>query len=202
MFGEWWRKLPRKIYATLEKIETCQPWYSVYKIQDWLYVLYEDGQYDEALMYLVIGEEKAVVIDGGTGIGRLDKLVEELEEKIHQIDAKRVVIDTLATLFHRFPDPVERKIAVVDLVESLSELGITAIITTELSRLGPDRSIMDEEYMVHGVLMMQTMFLQENMRRALHVEKMRGTKVIQKRVPYIIDKNGIEVFPDMRLFQE
>ena len=132
----------------------------------------------------------------------IDKLVEELEEKIHQIDAKRVVIDTLATLFHRFPDPVERKIAVVDLVESLSEFGTTSIITTELSRLGFDRSIADEEYMVHGVLMMQTLFSQENMRRALHVEKMRGTKVIQKRVPYIIDRNGIEVFPDMRLYQE
>ena len=132
----------------------------------------------------------------------IDTLVENLEEQIHQLDAKRVVIDTLATLFHRFPDPVERKNAIVDLVESLSEFRTTSIITTELSRLGPDRSIMDEEYMVHGVLMMQTMFLQENMRRALHVEKMRGTKVIQKRVPYIIDKNGIEVFPDMRLFQE
>jgi glyoxylase-like metal-dependent hydrolase (beta-lactamase superfamily II) len=81
MSGEWWRKLPRKIYATLEKIETSQPWYSVYKIQDWLYALYEDGQYDEAHMYLVIGEERAVVIDGGTGIGRLDKLVEELTDK-------------------------------------------------------------------------------------------------------------------------
>ena len=132
----------------------------------------------------------------------IDKLIENVEEKIHHIDAKRVVIDTLATLFHRFPDPVERKTAVVDLVESLSEFGITAMITTELSRLGSDRSINDEEYMVHGVLMMQTLFLQENMGRALHVEKMRGTKVVQKRVPYIIDKNGIEVFPAMRLFHE
>lgn len=78
---KWWEKLPRKIYEGLEKIETSQPWYSVYKIQDWLYAIYEDGQYDEALMYLVIGEEKAAVIDGGTGIGRLDKLVAELTEK-------------------------------------------------------------------------------------------------------------------------
>jgi glyoxylase-like metal-dependent hydrolase (beta-lactamase superfamily II) len=32
-------------------------------------------------MYLVIGEERAVLIDGGTGIGRLDRLVDELTEK-------------------------------------------------------------------------------------------------------------------------
>ncbi len=132
----------------------------------------------------------------------IGKLVENIEEKIHQIDAKRIVIDTLATLFHRFPDPFERKTAIVDLVESLSELGITSIITTELSHFGSDRSITDEEYMVHGALIMETLFFQENMTRALHVEKMRGTKVVQKRVPYIIDKNGIEAFPDMRLFQD
>jgi len=41
----------------------------------------EDGQYDEALIYLVIGEERAAVIDGGTGIGRLDRLVMELTDK-------------------------------------------------------------------------------------------------------------------------
>jgi len=81
MSGNWWDILPRKVYSKLEKVETSQPWYSVYKIHDWLYALLEDGQYDEALMYLVIGEERATVIDGGTGIGRLDKLVEELTDK-------------------------------------------------------------------------------------------------------------------------
>ncbi|MFH1179009.1 MAG: MBL fold metallo-hydrolase [Candidatus Bathyarchaeota archaeon] len=81
MPGNWYDILPRKVYSRLEKIETTQPWYSVYKIHDWLYALYEDGQYDEALMYLVIGKTRAAVIDGGTGIGRLDKLVEELTDK-------------------------------------------------------------------------------------------------------------------------
>jgi glyoxylase-like metal-dependent hydrolase (beta-lactamase superfamily II) len=77
----WWDILPRKVYSELKKIETLQPWYSVYQIHDWLYVIYEDGQYDEALMYLVIGQERAAVIDGGTGIGRLDRLIEELTDK-------------------------------------------------------------------------------------------------------------------------
>ena len=76
--SNWWDALPREIYAELEKIETSQPWYDVYRIHDWLYAIYEGGQYDEALMYLVTGQDKAVVIDGGTGIGHLDRLVEEL----------------------------------------------------------------------------------------------------------------------------
>jgi KaiC/GvpD/RAD55 family RecA-like ATPase len=131
----------------------------------------------------------------------VDKLIEELEERIRQIDAKRVVLDTLATLFHRFPDPIERRIAVVDLIESLSELRITTIVTTESSRLGLDREILVEEYMAHGVITMQTLFSQQDTARAIHIEKMRGTKVISKRVPYTIDRNGIEVFPDVSLFK-
>ncbi|MFH0850916.1 MAG: MBL fold metallo-hydrolase, partial [Candidatus Bathyarchaeota archaeon] len=39
------------------------------------------GQFDEPLMYLVIGDERAVVIDGGNGIGNLAKLTEELTDR-------------------------------------------------------------------------------------------------------------------------
>ena len=81
MSGNWWDILPRKAYVNLEEVKISQPWYSVYRLHDWLYCIYEDGQYDEAIMYLVIGEDKAVIIDGGTGIGRLDLLVEELTDK-------------------------------------------------------------------------------------------------------------------------
>ena len=49
---------------------------------------------------------------------------------------------------------------------------------------------------------MQTLFSSFAMTRAIHVEKMRGTKVITKRVPYTIDKNGIEVFSNQMLFGE
>lgn len=130
----------------------------------------------------------------------VDKLIEDLEEKAHQINAKRVVLDTLATLFYRFLDPVERRVAVVDLLESLSELGITTIITTELNRLSLDRNVSIEEYMAHGVIMMQTLFSEGVTSRVLQVEKMRGAKISANLVPYTIDKNGIEVFPDVALF--
>jgi glyoxylase-like metal-dependent hydrolase (beta-lactamase superfamily II) len=81
MSSKWWDLLPRKVFSRLEKVETSQSWYSVYRIHEWLYAILEDGQYDEALMYLIVGEEKAVLVDGGTGIGKLDRLVEELTDR-------------------------------------------------------------------------------------------------------------------------
>lgn len=132
---------------------------------------------------------------------QVDKLVEKIETTIDEIDAKRVVLDTLATLFHRFPDPIERRIAVVDLIESLSELKITTLITTELvGRLSLDREVSVEEYMAHGVILMQTLFSGGVTSRALQVVKMRRTKINPNLVPYQIDETGIEIFPDVSLF--
>ena len=132
----------------------------------------------------------------------VDKLVEEMISKIHSIGAKRVAVDTLAGLFYRFPDPIERRTAVVDLIESLADLGTPNIITTELGHLGVERDAVEEEYLTHGVLMMQTLFSGGTTTRAIQVEKMRGTKVNPNLVPYSIDKNGIEVYPNMPLFAE
>ena len=131
---------------------------------------------------------------------QIDKLVENIETMIDEVDAKRVVLDTLATLFHRFPDPIERRIAVVDLIESLSELKITTLITTELGRLTLDRKVTVEEYMAHGVILMQTLYSHGVTSRAMQVVKMRGTKTNPNLVPYTIDSSGIEIFPDVSLF--
>ena len=89
---------------------------------------------------------------------QIDRLVEEIQEKIQQIGAKRVALDTLASLFYRFLDPIERRTASVELIESLSDIKVTTIVTTELSYLGLERNLMDEEFLVHGVIMMQTLF--------------------------------------------
>lgn len=131
---------------------------------------------------------------------QIDKLVEKIENIIDEIDAKRVAIDTLATLFHRFPDPIERRVAIVDLIESLAELKVTTLITTELQRLSLDREVSVEEYQSHGVILMQTLFSSGVTSRALQVVKMRGTKTNSNLVPYTIDRTGIEIFPDVTLF--
>ena len=132
----------------------------------------------------------------------VDKLVEKLQDKIKEINAQRVVLDTLASLFYRFIDPIERRTASVDLIEALSDLGTTTIVTTELAELKLERRLADEEFLAHGVIMMQTLFEGGSTVRALHVEKMRGVSVNTNLVPYMIDKNGIEVFPAMSLFRD
>jgi KaiC/GvpD/RAD55 family RecA-like ATPase len=132
----------------------------------------------------------------------VDRLIEELQAKIQQSNAKRVTVDTLAALVYRFPDPIERRTIIVDLIESLADLKVTSLVTTELGYLSLERNALEEEFLVHGVIMMQTLFSGGTTTRAIQVEKMRGAKVNPSLVPYSIDRNGIEVFANMPLFGE
>ena len=132
----------------------------------------------------------------------IDKLIEELQDKMKELNAKRVVLDTLAQLFYRFLDPIERRTASQDLIEAFSDLGATVLVTTELSQLGLERKPNDEEFLVHGVIMMQTLYSGGTTTRGLQVEKMRGVSINNNLVPYTIDKTGIEIYPTMTLFRE
>ncbi len=77
---KWWEKLPRPVYAMLEKIDADDEWFEVYRIMEDTFSIYEPFQFEEALSYLVIGEERALVIDTGTGIGDLKQVVKELTD--------------------------------------------------------------------------------------------------------------------------
>ncbi|MBS7619801.1 MBL fold metallo-hydrolase [Candidatus Bathyarchaeota archaeon] len=78
--AKWWEALPRPVYSKLKKVESSQPWFEVYKIEPEVYVFYEPGQFEEAISYLVLGEEKAALIDTGCGIGNIKRLAEEFTE--------------------------------------------------------------------------------------------------------------------------
>lgn len=78
--AKWWEKLPRPIYATQKKVETSQTWFEVYKLTEDTFAIYEPYQFEEAISYLAIGDEKAVAIDTGTGIGNLKQVVSELTD--------------------------------------------------------------------------------------------------------------------------
>jgi glyoxylase-like metal-dependent hydrolase (beta-lactamase superfamily II) len=73
----WWESLPRPAYAQLEGIESSQSWFEVYRVGPDVYVFYEPGQFEEVISYLVLGEEKAAVVDTGCGIGNIKALAEE-----------------------------------------------------------------------------------------------------------------------------
>lgn len=130
----------------------------------------------------------------------LEDLIDLLSLHIEKIGAKRVVIDDLTALTFRFPDDVQRRSAILSLIEALSALDVTTVIISEAAMYGIGRGINTEEYLSDGVI---GMYLLKDGTRAIQISKMRGVQVDNKPHPYnIVDKVGIEVYPTETIFSE
>lgn len=97
MVDPWWTRLPRPAYAPLARLWPSgqaqdgtqdgaaggrgeDNWFEVYRATDSVIVFYEPRQCEEALSTLVIGDERAALIDSGCGIGDLRALVEAITD--------------------------------------------------------------------------------------------------------------------------
>ena len=76
----WWDKLPRPEWSAFERIEQAQDWFEVYRVADDVYAIYEPGQFEEVMSFLMLGEEKALLFDTGLGIGDMRQVVDELTD--------------------------------------------------------------------------------------------------------------------------
>jgi glyoxylase-like metal-dependent hydrolase (beta-lactamase superfamily II) len=76
----WYRALPRPGYASLTRVHQSQPWFKVYELPHATYAIYEPGHFQEVISFLILGEEQALLLDTGMGIGNMRRVVEELTD--------------------------------------------------------------------------------------------------------------------------
>jgi KaiC/GvpD/RAD55 family RecA-like ATPase len=112
--------------------------------------------------------------------------------------ATRIVIDPITSLSFQFPDLQQRRIATIDLLDSLMSMGTTNLVTSELgTQLGgspTQREIPAEEYLCHGVIVLHTSHVSgRGAVTALEIEKMRETKHDRQLHPYSIMEKGLKV---------
>jgi len=137
---------------------------------------------------------------GKLTIGRQDfsliSLLEVIRNSAKAINALRIVVDPISLLLFLYTDETSRRKALLDLVEALAETGATCLLSSELRQIGlRGRTLQTEEYLVHGVVMMQTIAAGRVMERTIQVEKMRETAIDRQPRPYRITEKGIEVYP-------
>ncbi|MDB5856503.1 MAG: KaiC 1 [Ramlibacter sp.] len=129
-----------------------------------------------------------------TGDYDLEGLFVRLDYAIKQVGAKRVVLDTIETLFSSFSDSGLLRAELRRLFEWLKAKGVTAIITGErgegqLTRFGI------EEYISDCVVLLDNRVVDQVTTRRLRVVKYRGSSHGTNEYPFLIDTEGISVFP-------
>jgi len=125
----------------------------------------------------------------------LATLIDMIRTSVEEIGARRLVVDPVTTLAFQYDGQAQQRNALVDLMEALADTGATCIITTELRRPGFERNVDYEEYLAHGVILLQQLQVGKSLLRVIQIEKMRRTLVDNQPRPYRITDNGIEVFP-------
>jgi glyoxylase-like metal-dependent hydrolase (beta-lactamase superfamily II) len=78
---DWWDSLPRPEWGQYEKVGQSEDWFEVYRIDDDIFAIYEPGQFEEVISFLIEGEDFALMFDTGLGIGNIRKVVDQLTDR-------------------------------------------------------------------------------------------------------------------------
>ena len=129
-----------------------------------------------------------------TGDWDLDGLFLRLGRAIDSVGAKRIVIDTIETLFGAFSNTAILRAELHRLFEWLKERGVTAVITGErgegtLSRHGI------EEYVSDCVIVLDHRVTEQTSIRRLRILKYRGSLHGTNEYPFLIGSEGVSVLP-------
>src|SRR5499426_295218 len=129
-----------------------------------------------------------------TGEYDLEGLFVRLGYAIDTIGAKRVVLDTIETIFAGLPNPFILRAELRRLFRWLKDKGVTAIVTGERGEGTLTRQGL-EEYVSDCVILLDHRVREQISTRRLQIIKYRGSSHGTNEYPFLIDEDGISVLP-------
>jgi circadian clock protein KaiC len=124
----------------------------------------------------------------------LEGLFVRLEHAIDSIGAKRVVLDSIESLFAGVTDAGILRLEIKRLFRWLKEKQVTAIITGELGQGSFTRHGL-EEYISDCIILLDNRVREQISTRRIRVIKYRGSNHGTNEYPFVIDKGGLSVIP-------
>lgn len=129
-----------------------------------------------------------------TGEYDLEGIFIRLNYAIDAIGAKRVVLDTIESLFAGISDQGVLRAEIRRLFGWLKEKGVTTIITGERGETSLTRQGL-EEYVSDCVILLDFRVVDQIATRRLRIVKYRGSTHGTNEYPFLIDEHGISVIP-------
>lgn len=188
----------------------------------WQYIYYGATQYDEKSVYVSLEESEQTIFEGALEFGwDLKKLVKEgkliivtlelydferlkaaIEDNVKAIGAKRVVIDPGVIFRLFFERELDARKRIVSLGKMLKSIGVTTIITNELSLEKMNSLYGLEEYVADGVILLYHTKIKNRFIRSAAILKMRNTEITETLKPVKITNEGIKILSKSELFEE
>jgi len=127
----------------------------------------------------------------------LSGLLVQIKYAIQEIGAELLVLDSIGSLFDQFSDTATVRREIFRIVDTLKEMGVTALLTGErqeeygqISRHGV------EEFVSDTVIILRNVLKDEKCRRTIQVLKMRGDAHFKGEYPFTISPMlGVSILP-------
>jgi circadian clock protein KaiC len=129
-----------------------------------------------------------------TGHFNLDGLFIRISEAVRVTGAKRILIDTLESLFSGFTNEQLLRAEIRRLFKWLKDKELTAVITAEAGENGLTRYGL-EEYLSDFVMKLDSRIIENISTRRLRIIKFRGTQHGVDEYPFLITDSGFSILP-------
>jgi len=124
----------------------------------------------------------------GEGGGTLDVM-------ITQLNAKRIVVDSMSSFSGVFNSKAVRRSSSMALFDLIYSWGCTAVVTNQATKVDADEIEAELEFEVDGIIVLHHFKKKGERERALEVLKMRGTKIPEKTMKMMLSNKGITIEP-------
>ncbi|TCJ17084.1 circadian clock protein KaiC [Flaviaesturariibacter flavus] len=131
----------------------------------------------------------------------LEGLTLRVLDVVRTIGARRVVLDSIGSLFHYLQDPNTIRHELHKLLTQLKKKNLAIILTSErLEEYGNVSRFGVEEYLADNVLILRNVLESEKRRRTIEILKYRGSAHSAGEQPFVIHaESGLRVIPLTRL---
>jgi len=124
----------------------------------------------------------------------LEGLFVRLEHAIDSIGAKRVVLDSIESIFAGITDVGILRLEIKRLFRWLKVKQVTAIVTGEPAQENYTRHGL-EQYISDCIILLDNRVAEQIAIRRIRIVKYRGSKHGTNEYPFVIDNNGLSVIP-------
>jgi KaiC/GvpD/RAD55 family RecA-like ATPase len=131
----------------------------------------------------------------------VDDIVNDLEGKIREMSARRVVIDSISALSFYLRDDTNFRRTIFHLSSVLEKLNCTSVLVSEIV---PGSNTLSRhgiaEFVADAAIIMYYTRVDSSFSRAIQVWKMRSTGHSERLHPYKITNRGVVVYPKEEAF--
>ncbi|MDP3917277.1 MAG: ATPase domain-containing protein [Nanoarchaeota archaeon] len=133
------------------------------------------------------------------GPDQIGRLVAEgggtLDVMITQINAKRLVLDSISSFSGVFSSRATRRSSSMAFFDLIYRWGCTALVTSQATKVDADDIEAELEFEVDGIIVLHHFKKKGERERAIEILKMRGTKIPEKTMKMTLSSKGIDVEP-------